>query len=208
MSAIPLPPRAAYTSEPIYRLTVEQYHELIRSAKLTADDPVELVEGILVFKMPKNTPHMAGTRLCRRTITPLLPAGWFYDEQAPVTLADGEPEPDGLVIRGRLEDYLDRHPGPADVALVIEVSDSTLTRDRTGKLRSYARAGIGLYWIVNLVDGQVEVYADPDPVSATYRDRVVLSDRAAAVPLVVNGATVDGITVAAILPPDRAPAAE
>ena len=204
MSAIPLPPRAAYTSEPIYRLTVEQYHELIRSAKLTADDPVELVEGILVFKMPKGGPHATSTGKSRRTIEPLLPAGWHYRVQEPVTLVDGEPEPDGAVVRGDMDDYADGHPLPADVALVIEVADSTLTTDRTGKLRSYARAGIPVYWIVNLVGRQVELYTDPDPVLATYRGRTVLRD-GAAVPLTVDGQVLNGITVAAILPPDRGP---
>jgi len=85
----PLPPRAAYTDEPIFRLTVDQYHELIRSGKLTDDDPVELLEGILVFKMPKKTPHATATRMARRAIEPLLPQGWFYDSQEPMTLGDG-----------------------------------------------------------------------------------------------------------------------
>ena len=174
MTAIPLPPRAAYTDEPIFRLTVDQYHELVRSGQLTPDDPVELLEGILTFKMPKNTPHAAGTRLCRRTIEPLLPPGWFYDAQEPITLTDGEPEPDGIVVRGRLEDYLTRHPGPADLALVIEVADSSLDRDRGIKLRSYARAGISVYWIVNLIDRQIEVFSAPDWLAAEYRVRAVL----------------------------------
>lgn len=142
----PLPPRAAFTSEPLFRLTVEQYHELIRSGKLAEDDPVELLEGLLVFRMPKNTPHTTATALARREVERLLPSGWHYRSQEPITLADGEPEPDGAVVRGRIEDYALSHPGPSDVALVIEVADSSLDRDRGLKLRSYARAGIGAYW--------------------------------------------------------------
>lgn len=164
MSAVTLPslsPLAAFTNEPIYRLTVDQYHELIRSGKLTEDDPVELLEGILVFKMPKNTPHATSTKLARREVERTLPDGWHYQTQDPITLADGEPEPDGAVVRGRIEDYAGAHPGPMDVALVIEVSDSSLERDRGIKLRSYARAGVAIYWIINLVDRQVEVFANP-----------------------------------------------
>ncbi len=197
MTAVPLPPRAAYTDEPIFRLTVEQYHQLIRSGGLTSDDPVELLEGLLVFKMPKKGTHSTATGKCRRVVEALLPPGWHYRSQEPVTLADGEPEPDGAVVRGGVDDYADRHPGPADVALVIEVADTTLARDRTGKLRSYARAGIPAYWIVNLVDRQVEVYADP--AAADYRWRAVFTADAA-VPLVVDGEAVGDVTAAAVLP--------
>src|SRR4051812_43458426 len=164
MSAIPshpLPSGAAFTTEPLFRLTVDQYHELIRSGKLSEDDPVELLEGLLVFKMPKNTPHSTGTGLSRREVERILPPGWHYRSQEPITLADSEPEPDGAVVRGRIEDYAQRHPGPSDTALVIEVADTSLERDRGLKLRAYARAGIRVYWIINLIQRQVEVYSDP-----------------------------------------------
>jgi hypothetical protein len=57
--------------------------------------------------------------------------------------------------------YRHRHPGPRDVALVVEVADTTLRTDRGTKKRAYAHAGIPIYWIANLVDLQFEVYADP-----------------------------------------------
>jgi hypothetical protein len=66
-----------------------------------------------------------------------------------------------VVVRGDTQQYLDRHPGAEDIALIIEVSDTTLQRDRTVKKRIYARAGISIYWIVNLVEEQVEVYSQP-----------------------------------------------
>src|SRR5579875_490925 len=115
-----LPPRAAYTSEPLYRLTVEQYHDLIDRGKLTADDPVELIEGMLVFKMPKNPPHAIVTGLLADLLQAILIAGWHLRIQEPLTLSDGEPEPDIAMIRGNRRAYLSHHPGPADVALVIE----------------------------------------------------------------------------------------
>src|SRR4051812_21961218 len=110
MTAVPVQShRYAFTDEPVFRLTVDQYHELIRSGKLTEDDPVELLEGILVFKMPKNTPHSTSTKIAGREIGMLLPPGWHYQSQDPITLSDGEPEPDGAVVRGRAEDYLKAH---------------------------------------------------------------------------------------------------
>ena len=198
----PLSPRAAYTSEPVFRLTVDQYHELIRSGKLGEDDPVELLEGILVFKIAKNTRHTTATNLARREVEQRLPQGWHYIVQDPITLSDGEPEPDGAVVRGRIEDYAAAHPGPADVELVIEVADTSLARDRGMKLRSYARAGIAAYWIINLIERQVEAYTDPDRTSDEpgYRRREVFA-AGAAVPFLVDGALVGEVPAAELLPP-------
>lgn len=82
--------------------------------------------------------------------------------QLPVTLAeDLEPEPDGAIIRGKEEDYEQRHPGPADILLVCEVADSSLEYDRTTKQQMYAIASIPVYWIVNIPDRCVEVYESP-----------------------------------------------
>ena len=199
----PLPQRAAYTDEPIFRLSVDQYHELIRSGKLTEDDPVELLEGILVYKMPKNTPHATATRLCRRAVEPLLPTDWFYDAQEPITLADGEPEPDGMVVRGRIEDYARNHPGPRDITLIIEIADTGLERDRGIKMRSYARASIPVYWILDVEGRALEVYGAPEPNAApdpVYRRREVLrADQN--VGLVVAERLCGEIAVAALLPP-------
>jgi Uma2 family endonuclease len=206
MSVVSNPPfpRAAYTGEPIFRLSVDQYHELIRSGKLQPDDPVELLEGILVFKMPKNTPHATATRLCRRAVEPILPPDYFYDSQEPVTLSDGEPEPDGIVVRGRIEDYASRHPQAIDVPLVVEVADSSLDRDRGIKLRSYARAGIPAYWLLNLIDRVLEVYTQPDSGNepASYRARELLRPNQATT-LVMDRRECGRIVVSSLLPPSE-----
>ena len=81
----------------------------------------------------------------------MLPAGYFYDGEQPIALGDGEPEPDGMVVRGAIEDVDDRKVTPADAVVVIEIADSTPDTDRGSKLRSYARAAVACYWIVNLV---------------------------------------------------------
>jgi hypothetical protein len=129
-------------SEPIWRLSVEQYHQMIQLGILTDDDPVELLEGWLVYKMPKNPPHRIATKLTRDALAQILPLGWYVDTQEPITLSDSEPEPDVVIVRGVTQDYFDRHPTDQDIALVAEVADSTLERDRTSRKRLYARAGI------------------------------------------------------------------
>ncbi|MGK7904916.1 MAG: Uma2 family endonuclease [Hormoscilla sp.] len=163
----------AVPTEPVWPLTVEQYHQMIRSGILDSDDKVELLEGWLIAKMAKNPPHRAATKLTRNALEAIAPYGWYVDSQALITLDDSEPEPDIVVVGGDTRDYLDRHPGAPEVALVVEVSDSTLERDRTLKQRLYARAGIPVYWIVNLVEGQLEVYTQPVDLSSgpIYRQR-------------------------------------
>jgi Uma2 family endonuclease len=129
-------------SEPIHRLTVQQYRAMGRTGILTSEDRVELLEGWLVEKMTKNPPHRIATRRARVALERVVPAGWYVDTHEPITTADSEPEPDVAVIRGRTEDYPDRNPGADHVALIVEVADATLVRDRHVKALSLGnRAG-------------------------------------------------------------------
>lgn len=174
---------------PVWRLSVEQYHRMIDAGILTADDPIELLEGWLVTKMAKNRPHSLATRLTREALENIMPPGWYVDTQEPITTADSEPEPDVIVVRGNPRDYTARQPSPAEVALVVEVADTTLQTDRTLKLRLYARAGIPVYWILNLPEKQLEAYSDPSAENATYlHQRVYTMDKMDKdVPVVIDG---------------------
>jgi len=194
MSTVPWP-------EPIFKLSVDQYHAMIDAGTLTDEDPVELLEGVLVYKMPKNPPHAVANDLAVDILRSIMPPGWGVVSQQPITLPDGEPEPDVLVFRGVRRDYVARHPAPRDVALVAEISDATLHRDRTLKLRSYARAGVRVYWIINLIDRVVEVHAAPttETPEPTYRQRQVF-DVSASVPLELDGRVVAQIPVVDLLP--------
>jgi len=192
---------AAIPNDLILRLRIEQYHAIIQAGILTDDDSVELLEGWLVFKMPKNPPHRATTRLVRTALENILPAGWYVDSQEPITLSNSEPEPDIVVVRGDTRQYLDRHPGAEDIALIIEVADRTLQRDRTVKKRIYARAGISIYWIVNLVEEQVEVYSQPlvEVEQPDYSQRLDFG-RSAVIPIIIEGREIGAIAVDALLP--------
>ena len=192
---------ATVPTEPIWRLSVAQYHEMIRTGIVTEDDPVELLEGWLVQKMGKNPPHRLAKRLTREALERLVPPGWYVEEQEPVTTDDSEPEPDVSVVRGQPRQYLDHHPGPQDVALLVEVSDATLGRDRGLKKRVYARARVPVYWIVNLPERRVEVYSDPSGPAEQpdYRQRQGYGE-ADEVPLVIDGREVGRIPVRELLP--------
>jgi len=185
----------------ICRLSLTQFHEMLREGIVTQDDPVEFLNGWLIAKVPKNPSHRVATRQIRRALESRVPAGWYVDSQEPITLADSEPEPDGMIVRGDSAQYLDRHPGAADIALVIEVSDKTLKRDRGAKKLVYAAAGIPFYWILNLNDRGLEVYSDPSGSGeqADYRlcEQLGADDTLA---LIVDGREIAAIPVADLLP--------
>jgi len=152
---------AAVPDVPIYRLTVAQYQAMAQAGILTEDDPVELLEGWLVPKMTKNPPHSSVARRLRRLLDQTVPEGWLVLSQDPITTGDSAPEPDVCIVRGQEESFAGRHPTSGEVALVVEVADTSLRQDRGTKKRLYARAGIPVYWILNLVDRRFEVYTDP-----------------------------------------------
>jgi Uma2 family endonuclease len=187
----------ASTREPVWRFTVAQYHRMVQLGILTDDDPVELLAGWLVQKMTKNPPHRVATRLVRDALEAVVPDGWYVETQEPITLAESEPEPDVAIILGNTRDYLDRHPGATEVALVVEVSDSTLERDRTLKQAIYAQARIPMYWIVNLNDRILELYSDPDQVG-TYRTQQRISEGTIAV--IIDKKIVGTVEITQLLP--------
>jgi len=191
----------AVPSDPIWRFSVREYHDMIRAGILDEDAPVELLDGWLVPKMTKNPPHSVATGRVRKTLEKTLPDGWHVRSQDAITLAQSEPEPDAVVARGDDSAYVDRHPGPEDVALVVEVADASLHRDRTSKKRLYAQAGLPVYWIVNLVEGRIEVYTDPSGPTdePDYRQHRSFG-KSEEVPLVVDRREVGRIAASAMLP--------
>jgi len=174
---------------------------MIRAGILTDEDPVELLEGWLVQKMPKNNPHILAGKLLRAELEKLIPAGWHIATQDPITLSDSEPEPDVMVIRGSPRDYLKSKPTPSEVGLVVEVADSSTDRDRGWKKSLYARAGVDVYWVVNLVDEIIEVFTSPSGVSKRpdYRQHQIFTAKQR-VPVVLKGKKVGTLLVSDVLP--------
>ncbi len=191
--SLPLPP-----PEEVVRITVDRYEQMIESGSLEEDDPIELLNGVMVWKRAKSPQQSAVTRGCVRTIERSLPPGWHVHKEDPVRIPDyDEPEPEIAVVRGDDDLYLNRHPGPGDIALIIEVSDSSLRRDRGEKCTIYARSGIPAYWIINLVDRQLECYSSPS--GETYPPPAVLGD-AEFVDLIIDGRAASRIAIADLLP--------
>jgi Uma2 family endonuclease len=200
-TAITTPLSAPSPPEPPVRITVGQYHTMIDAGVFAEDEAVELLEGWLFHKMAKKSTHSVSTRATRKKLEELVPPGWDVDSQEPITTLDSEPEPDVSVFRAEVRETKKRHPLPKEVGLVVEVSEGTLARDRGIKKRIYARARIPVYWIVNLVDQQIEVYTDPTGSAKrpTYRnDRIYKPGDS--IPLFLDGKEIAKIDVNDILP--------
>lgn len=179
------------------RMTIDQYEEMARLGVL--DDPrVELINGFLVKKMTKRPWHSSTVGVLEELLRGMLPAGWHLRTEQPIRLPDyDEPEPDLAIARGKPADYRRRHPGAEDVAMVIEVSESSLRVDRSDKLRAYARGGIAEYWIVNLVDRRIEAHRLP---GATGYASTTLHDPSSRIAVRVDGEERGAIAVAEVLP--------
>lgn len=179
---------------PLHRLTLDEYHWLIEQGFFQPEDRVELIEGILVDMSPLGPQHADAVDALMEELVTKIKRRARLRIQQPITLPEQttEPEPD-FVLAVRTQVYRTRHPLPADVFLVGEVSDSTLAYDRGKKLRLYAAAGIPEYWIVNLVDNVLEVYRDPmgSGSSADYKTKLTYQPNAKVAPAALPTCRID-----------------
>jgi Uma2 family endonuclease len=145
----------------VRRWTRREYERLV-DLGLLQGDPLELIGGQLMVAEPQGSYHAAAVGAADDTFRAALPPGWIVRAQMPVALDDeSAPEPDLAVVRGTRAAY--RHAHPTNPVLLVEVAEASLDHDRWQKGGLYARAGIGDYWIVNLIDRVLEVYRDPVP---------------------------------------------
>jgi Uma2 family endonuclease len=149
------------SSVQLRRWTRQEYDRMIDAGILGPSDRVELIEGEIIEMSPQKPPHAICIELTDDALRRIFRDGFRIRIQLPLALEDSEPEPDLAVVRGSIRDNPTEHPSTA--VLVVEVADATLDYDRRRKARVYARAGIPEYWLVNLVDYEVEVYRDPSP---------------------------------------------
>jgi len=189
-----------------YRFSVAQYERMETLGILT--DPMELLEGVLVPRPgvlvpspPMNPPHAVPLQRLWKRLFGMTPSGWTVRVQMDVALLTSRPLPDTSVARGGDDDYERRHPGPNDLGLVVEVSDSTLAYDQGAKADLYAAAGIVCYWVINLIDLQVEVMTGPSATGYTRRE---VHRPGRSVPFVLDGHAVGVIAVEDMLPPPAA----
>ena len=177
-----------------YRWSRETYDRAVGAGIFGPGDRIELIHGEILTMTPQGSRHAAVATRAAARLGRAFDTGCHVRTQMPLAAGgDSEPEPDVAIVQGDEFEYLDAHPTTA--LLVVEVSDDSLTRDRTIKQRLYARCGIPEYWVVALPEARLEVYRDP--AGDTYRTVRSLRVGETVVPLARPGAT---MAVADLLP--------
>ncbi len=154
------------------RWTVTEYHRMV-DAGILANKRVELIAGEIVDMSPEGPLHSYRGESFADFFRDRLSGRALVREARPITLADSEPEPDVALVRGSREDYKHRHPGPKDIFLVIEISNSTLDKDLNEKRQAYAQAGLAEYWVLDLKHNLLILFRNP--VEGDYQERQEMS---------------------------------
>ena len=183
------------------RWTASQCRAIVEAGILTGR--YELIDGEIISKMSQNPPHAYTIRVLIAWLVNVF--GILHVQcQLPISVGEAdpdhnEPEPDAAVMLGPNTDFAARHPGPADLSLVVEVSHTTLRIDRAAKAMLYARAGIMEYWLLDIVGRQLLIHRVPG--ANGYGDVVVYAEDETASSLARPDALV---RVADLLPPAAA----
>ena len=182
--------------------TVKEYRRLSELGILESAERTELIAGQIILMVAKGTPHVVTLQLLSSHLAEQLGAeqlsrSTLIRTQDPIHLDNSsEPEPDLVIVNGGILDYVDRHPQPADIHLVVEVADSTLKYDCEVKNQLYAQANIPEYWVVDVKNRQVHIFRDPTPTG--YTSQLIVSEPQSVSTLAFAGIV---LSIAAILPP-------
>jgi len=147
-----------------HRFTVAEYMRMVEVGLLSEDSRVELIRGEIIETGAISISHAATIRRLIALLSQAFGEQVILSVYNPVWLDDESlPQADIAALIFIDNFYGDRHPGPDDVLLLIEVADSSLSYDRRVKSSLYGAAGIAEYWIVNLPERQIEVYRESRP---------------------------------------------
>ena len=134
-----------------HRITVDEFLRMAEVGLLAPDARVELIEGVIVDMVPVGTVHASDVGLIGERFVAAVQGKAIVRVQSPVQLSDDMlPQPDIALVKSRADRYLDKHPGPPDILLVVEVADSSVDYDFGRKLKLYARYGVREVWILNV----------------------------------------------------------
>jgi Uma2 family endonuclease len=173
---------------PRKRWTRAEYESLSSSGLLNSQK-LELIEGELINKMGKKRPHVNSAAILHAWLVGIFGARMVLQE-SPIDVAAGdnpasEPEPDLIVLKRDLFQFQRANPGPRDLALVIEIADSSLGFDLSTKAALYARAGIIDYWVLDIAGRRMFVHRDPQ--AGRYVSVAAYSSEESVAPLAAPG---------------------
>jgi Uma2 family endonuclease len=173
-----------------HRFNVKEYYRMAETGVFPPNARVELLDGRIIDMSPIGPFHGDVTTYLTEIFAAASKGRWRTRVQNPVRLDEhSEPQPDLVLAKPMADAYRRRHPGPEDVYLLIEVSDTTLEADQEEKLPAYGRAGVAEVWIVNLNELTVEIYREP--TFTGYGSKTVLRAGDLAKPLAFPDAAVD-----------------
>jgi len=170
--------------------SLEHYEHMIRVGAFDPpfDIPVELIAGEILRMSPIGEPHsQAIIALDEWSHEAVARIQFVIRVQMPIRIPATQTEPAPDLVWARREGPNDRPPDPDRVVLLVEVAESSLDYDRNVKLPNYALAGISDFWIVNLIDEQIEVYRKPS--GNAYEEQLTYRGNAEIHPLALPGAT-------------------
>ena len=146
-----------------HRFSVQEYYRMAETGVLKPDARVELLNGEIIDMSPIGPFHGSITKHLNQLFSAASRGRWITQVHDPVRLDEhSEPQPDLALLKPSPDFFRKRHPQPADVFLLIEISDTTLDLDQHEKIPAYGRAGIAEVWIVNLADLTIEIYREPN----------------------------------------------
>jgi Uma2 family endonuclease len=134
---------------------------MVAAGILTKYDRIELIEGDMLDMAPIGTKHSAITSRLHEFFVLSVSRSATVVSGGPVNLGEySEPQPDLMLLKRRADFYSVKIPEAADVLLLIEVSDSSLSYDQGIKLNLYARYGISEYWVVDVEGRRIVTYRE------------------------------------------------
>ena len=146
------------------KFTVEEYYRLAEVGILQPDERVELIDGEIILMAPIGSRHGSGVaRVTTQFVSRSAGSAQVWPQNSVHFGEHLELQPDFALLNPRIDTYADSNPGPDDILLLIEVSDTTLNYDREVKSRIYARFNVPETWIMNLVDDCIEAFTGPGP---------------------------------------------
>ena len=157
--------------------TIEEYYRLAEVGILTESDHVELINGDIIAMNPINSPHAGMVNRLASILDRKLHKRATITVQNPIRISTiSEPEPDVVIAKYDVDYYESHHPTSGEIYVVIEVSDTTLEKDREVKHPLYAEVSIPEYWIINIQDRQIEIHRQPK--DGVYQHRQIISEEA------------------------------
>ena len=199
----PMPP--LYTMSgvaiPVKRWTRDEYQTIFNAGLLGDGKHYELLEGLIVEKMPQGRKHALSILQCQEWLEGVFGKRHVQSQMPSVSDKNGEPEPDVAVFAKRWQEYEDSPPA-SEARLFVEVTNTTQTEDRQIKRRMYARAGVPDYWILDVNRRTLTVHRSP--LGDDYASITTLTEAQTVLPLAAPDTTAPVVVADLLAPNDSA----